>query len=152
VTFRKTLADEHAVAALATRLQSLSPDATRRWGKMNAHQMLLHLCDASDAVMRRRDWPKLRRKPSSLVKFIVLHVLRGIPRNVTTSSNPAGKSVDRANFSNDVQRAIAAMRELSNAAPETFAAAHPAFGKMTHREWLHWAYLHTDHHLRQFGA
>jgi hypothetical protein len=28
---------------------------------------------------------------------------------------------------------------------------HPFFGEMTTREWMRWGYLHTDHHLRQFG-
>lgn len=30
--------------------------------------------------------------------------------------------------------------------------AHPVFGRMSRADWLRWAYLHTDHHLRQFGA
>lgn len=29
---------------------------------------------------------------------------------------------------------------------------HPFFGAMSEGEWLRWGYLHTDHHLRQFGA
>jgi hypothetical protein len=34
---------------------------------------------------------------------------------------------------------------------ETFGV-HPAFGKMTQRDWLIWGYRHVDHHLRQFGV
>jgi hypothetical protein len=29
---------------------------------------------------------------------------------------------------------------------------HPVFGKMSSSQWFRWAYLHTDHHLRQFGV
>jgi hypothetical protein len=29
--------------------------------------------------------------------------------------------------------------------------AHPIFGTMSEAAWLRWAYLHMDHHLRQFG-
>ena len=29
---------------------------------------------------------------------------------------------------------------------------HPIFGRMSEAAWLRWAYLHMDHHLRQFGA
>ncbi len=29
---------------------------------------------------------------------------------------------------------------------------HPAFGALTEREWQHWGWRHTDHHLRQFGS
>lgn len=28
---------------------------------------------------------------------------------------------------------------------------HPMFGAMSEKEWMRWAYLHCDHHLRQFG-
>ena len=28
---------------------------------------------------------------------------------------------------------------------------HPIFGPMSEGDWLRWAYLHTEHHLRQFG-
>jgi hypothetical protein len=26
------------------------------------------------------------------------------------------------------------------------------FGRMSQAAWLRWAYLHMDHHLRQFGV
>ena len=29
---------------------------------------------------------------------------------------------------------------------------HPIFGRMSEAAWLRWAYLHLDHHLRQFGV
>jgi hypothetical protein len=29
---------------------------------------------------------------------------------------------------------------------------HPVFGAMSDSAWRRWGYLHTDHHLRQFGA
>ena len=31
-------------------------------------------------------------------------------------------------------------------------AAHGLFGVMSRRDWQRWAYRHTNHHLRQFGA
>jgi hypothetical protein len=30
-------------------------------------------------------------------------------------------------------------------------AAHPAFGRMSHRAWGVLGYRHLDHHFRQFG-
>jgi hypothetical protein len=29
---------------------------------------------------------------------------------------------------------------------------HPIFGPMSNAAFLRWAYLHMDHHLRQFGC
>ena len=31
-------------------------------------------------------------------------------------------------------------------------APHPHFGHLNEKEWLRLAYLHSDHHLRQFGV
>jgi hypothetical protein len=31
-------------------------------------------------------------------------------------------------------------------------AAHAMFGQLSTSEWMRHAYLHLDHHLRQFGA
>ena len=28
---------------------------------------------------------------------------------------------------------------------------HAMFGTMSPEDWMRWGYLHTDHHLRQFG-
>jgi hypothetical protein len=28
---------------------------------------------------------------------------------------------------------------------------HPMFKEMSEKDWMRWGYLHTDHHLRQFG-
>ena len=38
------------------------------------------------------------------------------------------------------------------AALERIAHPHPVLGRLTRRQWMRWSYLHTDHHLRQFGA
>jgi hypothetical protein len=33
-----------------------------------------------------------------------------------------------------------------------FVPVHPILGSMSRANWLRWAYLHIDHHLRQFGV
>ena len=35
--------------------------------------------------------------------------------------------------------------------PGQFRVDHAFFGRMSFEDWLRWGYLHTDHHLRQFG-
>ena len=48
--------------------------------------------------------------------------------------------------------------QVQNALMENFTHAairsrrHPLWGRMSEWEWGRWGYLHTDHHLRQFGA
>jgi hypothetical protein len=55
-------------------------------------------------------------------------------------------------FAADVATLEALVEEVT-ARPLPFAwQPHPIFGLMSDTEWLRWAYLHMDHHLRQFGA
>jgi len=54
-------------------------------------------------------------------------------------------------FEQDRARVIRGLKELA-VAPETqLAPAHFRFGLMSRADWHRWAYLHVDHHLRQFG-
>lgn len=58
---------------------------------------------------------------------------------------PAAFAVDLAQAETLLDRVVTASQAL-NGHP------HPMFGRMSEAEWLRWGYLHTDHHLRQFGA
>ncbi len=35
--------------------------------------------------------------------------------------------------------------------PEQVRVDYSLFGQMSYVDWMRWGYLHTDHHLRQFG-
>lgn len=54
-------------------------------------------------------------------------------------------------FEADRARAVAGPRALAVAPTDGFPSAHCRFGRMRPRDRQHWAYRHTDHHLRQFG-
>jgi tetratricopeptide (TPR) repeat protein len=51
---------------------------------------------------------------------------------------------------------VAALEQLVEAAttmPGFFSGRpHPIFGPLSDAAWMRWAYLHMDHHLRQFGV
>jgi len=55
----------------------------------------------------------------------------------------------------DFQSDVAEVKTLLDAVAHNHRGGrwpdHPVFGKMSSSQWLRWAYLHTDHHLRQFG-
>jgi Protein of unknown function (DUF1569) len=56
-------------------------------------------------------------------------------------------------FKNDVQE-LQELLDRFTRQPRDFSwpATHPHFGAMSEAEWMRLAYLHMDHHLRQFGA
>jgi hypothetical protein len=151
----KTLARSDCTAELIRRLQSLRPDSERRWGRMNVHQMVCHLGDACRMALGRKhvsdDTGLLKR---TLIKWLALYVpLRWRPGIVTRPEiDQQVSGTSPSDFAADIEeagsllKAIAA-RGLSGPWPD-----HPVFGRMSAADWLRWAYLHTDHHLRQFGV
>jgi uncharacterized protein DUF1569 len=121
---------------------------------MSAHQMICHLSDAfrmgtgqmpvSDATGR------LQR---TLVKWFALYVPvrwpAGIPTRPEIDQQLAGTGPGE--FAADVAE-LEALLEMVATQKGFDWSPHPIFGGMSHAAWLRWAYLHVDHHLRQFGA
>jgi len=55
-------------------------------------------------------------------------------------------------FAADVAQLEALLELITVQTKSLNTQSHPIFGRMSEAAWLRWAYLHTDHHLRQFGA
>lgn len=147
----KTLADAATVVATAARLESAHPDATRRWGTMSPGEMLCHVANAFEVALGDRPPSKVRAPgPAVLIKWLALWVPLPWMKNVPTGRNvdPRRDGTRPGDFTADRERAVHLLRRL---AAEARPGPHPIFGTMTRRDWLRWGYLHTDHHLRQFG-
>ncbi|HEX3892466.1 MAG TPA: DUF1569 domain-containing protein [Terracidiphilus sp.] len=149
----KKLNDPGDKAAIEARLRNLQPETMRHWGKMNAAQMVCHLTDSFRGVMGE--------KPAVLKRFSFWRLMRGIalygpmkwPQGVKTRPEfeQGVGGTPPAEFEADLHALFAAIEKFTNS-PRAFEfCPHPMFGKMTEKEWMRWAYLHCDHHLRQFG-
>lgn len=148
---RAHVGENGVLESLVTRIGRAAPDSVRCWGTMDAHQMLVHVGDAAAAALGQRAFSATPRSgPRGLVRVIALYVLPRTPRGIKSGAEPAAKVLDATAFAQDRDRAIGLLREL--AAPGAgFVSEHPAFGRMARGDWLRYAYVHTDHHLRQFG-
>ena len=147
----KTIGDPAVLAALTGRLRRLTPAHQRVWGSISAHQMVSHLGDASEAALARRPFSPTTRPPSRLMKVVALSLPMKWPRGVKSGADPAAKVLPAAEFPADLDRAVRTLQELAAAPPTGVAERHPIFGTMSSADWRRWAFLHTDHHLRQFG-
>lgn len=147
----KALDSEVATAELCSRLANLVAGTPARWGKMNAHQMMVHLTDSFRAVHGERPAGSVSNWFSSgPMRWVALHTPVKWPAGSPTMPELAqdGGGTPPADWSND----MAALAELIRGVPHrTSYTAHPFFGKMTLQEWRIWAYRHCDHHFRQFG-
>ena len=90
----------------------------------------------------------------TIVKWIALYLPLPWPAGILTRPEidqelGGTRPVD---FAADVAQ-LEALVELVTTQTRTFDwQSHPIFGRMSEAAWLRWAYLHMDHHLRQFGA
>lgn len=147
----RTLATPGCMEDLVARTQQIMPDSPRLWGSMNAHQMLLHLGGAAAAALGEAKFTLKPRPGGAVIRFVLFNLLPRYPRGVRVGNDPAKRVVDPAMFERDKQRVIELTRAM--VAPDArFVPTHPIFGTMSRRNWQRWAYMHTDHHLRQFGV
>jgi hypothetical protein len=149
----KTLARAQDKADVLRRLQGLGAESPRRWGRMSAHQMVCHLSDSFLAVTGQKDVSMavdlLQR---TIVKWIALYVPLRWPSGIRTRPelDQHVGGTRPAQFAGDVARLQQLVEHVTSAEPRWHV--HPRFGRMSDAEWLRWAYLHMDHHLRQFGV
>jgi len=152
----KTFASECDRAEVLLRLGALRQDSVRRWGRMSAHQMVCHLSDGYRVLTGQRTAPLAPSPlPRPVMKWIALYAPvrwpRGIPTTPDLDQTIGGTAP--VNFDADVAELIGLLHDIAPDRRSRFhGRLHPIFGPMSGSAWLRWAYLHADHHLRQFGV
>jgi Protein of unknown function (DUF1569) len=151
----KSLSDRVCREEILARLARVRPDTPRRWGKMNASQMVCHLNDSFLGVMGKLPmeiprgfslWPVL--------KYIALYAPMEWPKGVPTRpefDQAAGAGTPPAEFESDVRSLIDTMDRFTRRPADFQFRPHPMFKEMSEAQWMRWGYLHMDHHVRQFG-
>lgn len=150
----KTVADVRVLRSLTARLSALTPEHGRRWGTLTAHEMLCHLGDSAEMVLRVRPRDTvIRHRQRSLIKLVALWSPMRWPHGYRTNPqmNPKVAGTRPTEFARDLGRAIAGLDRIAVVTPDESEPVHGVFGLMTVPDWQRWAYKHTDHHLRQFG-
>jgi hypothetical protein len=148
---KRTLLCVEARESIRLRLQSVQSGDRQRWGQMNAHQMLCHLCDSMRMVLGEKQVSDCSHLLWRCVKWGALYVPVPWPKGIS-----APPELDQSRLE-DPRGGFVQAREEAAQALDRLAAVnlagkwHPFFGSLTHAQWMRWAYLHADHHLRQFG-
>jgi hypothetical protein len=150
----KTLARDECRAELVGRLRNTRQDCVRRWGRMTVHQMICHLSDSFRMALGQkhvRDASTVVKR--TLVKWLALYLpIRWRPGILTVPEVDQESGGTRPiEFATDLLDTEALLTLVASRAGATEWPDHPVFGRMSEGNWLRWAYLHTDHHLRQFG-
>jgi hypothetical protein len=143
--------DARCRRAMLERLRSIRPDSPRRWGRMLAPQMVMHLTDQmrhalGDCPVKARPGP-LRW---SAVRWASIYLLPW-PKGRIKGPSEAFVSVPGA-WEADVAGLEALLERFAARGPEGAWPDHALFGPMSGRDWGVFVHKHFDHHFRQFGA
>jgi hypothetical protein len=145
-----TVFDVNGRRDLGRRLDRLMQSSTPRWGRMDCSQMLAHLTDA--LLMALGDLP-VRPRPGVLrfapVRHAIIHWLP-FPRSAPTAPELITRRANDCALETAEVKAL--MERFAQRAGAREWAEHPAFGRLSERDWGVLVYRHMDHHLRQFGV
>jgi hypothetical protein len=144
------LHDPDVLADRKRRVQSLTPNSPRQWGKMTVDQMLWHVNEALREVVDGKVLGDNRLPiPKPVIRWIVLNVpwTKGAPTHPSLIAD-----MERRDFEaekKDCLRLIDALArmDLKGQFPE-----NGSFGNMSGVEWSRLMAKHLNHHLRQFGS
>jgi hypothetical protein len=150
----KTLGQTPCRQEISDRLGFVRVDSQRRWGKMTAHQMICHLSDSFRGVTGEKALHSRAGAFRGLMKWGALYVPLKWPHGVQTMPEMDQEigGTRPVELNADVRELRRAMERFTRQPRDFTWGPHPIFGVMADQEWMRWAYLHMDHHLRQFGV
>ena len=140
---------------IENRIISLNENSKRLWGKMNVNGMVCHCSD-----QLRLAFGELSSKDVSnvLLKTILKHlILLGMPapkgkvETVPELKQGVGGSKPTS-FDKDKITLLDIIKNFQNRIENNPNQVHPAFGKLTTKQWARLCYTHLDHHLKQFSS
>ncbi|MBK8954616.1 MAG: DUF1569 domain-containing protein [Saprospiraceae bacterium] len=139
--------------AIIGRLSKLSEIHSPQWGKMNAHQVVVHMADPLRAALGDRPVPL---NPSIFSKWPVNKLFSQWlpwPKGAPTAPEfiQGLKGTTPVEFEKDKQELILLIHRFSQHQNSSPLPIQPTFGNLNNKEWARLMWRHIDHHLRQFG-
>ena len=149
---KKTLLDFNAVNELVVRVENLTAGTPGRWGKMNATEMLLHCTLADQFILEDKSPFQMQTFKQRVITKLCLYILPLFPKNSKgpLRFNATGK-INDPQFEEQKKQFINTLLRFP-VHNKAFTSIHPGMGFLTTEEWGAVAWMHMDHHLRQFGV
>ncbi len=146
----KNLFTDEGFDEIQNRLETLTEQSSRQWGKMTPGQMAHHCQLPFNVMLEKVDYGL---KPNFLVNLLFKKSMYSDKlwrKNMPTvpsfkETEQRDLNTEKANL-NELLVEFGSQRERSDWKP------HPAFGEMTKEQWGKMQYKHLDHHFRQFGV
>lgn len=148
----KNLFDKEAFEEITARMNKLTPQTQRQWGKMNAAQMMTHCKEAFRVPLSDTAMPRM----------FIGRLLGWIFKNKMYDDTPWKQNLptapqfiikDNRDFEKEKRELLSLINKFHVSNPAVIEKiVHPMFGKFTGEQWGKNMYKHLDHHLMQFGV
>jgi len=146
----KNLFDPAVKEKIIERINRLTPESPRQWGKMDVSQMLAHLQQPLEVALG------IRTIKGSFFMNLILPLFKktlwdekpwkkGLPTDATYITT--GELKEFVAEKAKLLELISRFQEK-----DVNLEKHPVFGRMNKEQWSKSAWKHIDHHLKQFGA
>jgi len=146
------LFDQKDVTEILKRIEKLTPNSQRQWGKMNVAQMLAHSNISLETAMGM-NFIKRLFIGRIIGSFLKPKVLGPKPFGKNSPTDKSYIFPDNCNFEDEKLKTITSIKKFFEGGPSQCTThPHPFFGKFTPVEWAIFQWKHLDHHLRQFGV
>jgi len=136
------------------RIESLTANAPRKFGSMDAHQMLRHMRNVHETALEEVSYPDhYIPVVSKAILFLSTRVMKTWPHGKIKAPDFWTPQVD-GSFDEEREKLIACVERFLDrldAQPDKIVR-NPFFGNMSLRAWSLLNGIHFHHHLRQFGV
>ena len=136
------------------RINKLTPETQRKWGKMTVDQVLAHMNVPYSFIFE----PEKQKKPGMIAKFLLKNfvkpkVVNDIPYKQNIPTSPVFIISDVRNFEEEKKKLIGNIQRVQQLGREAFEGKeNSSFGILTAQEWNNMLAKHLNHHLQQFGV
>ncbi len=134
------------------RLNKLTPESQRQWGKMDVAKMLAHCSVAYECIYEPDKHPKPGFPMSLVLKYIVAPVVVGDkPAKKNSPTGPQFIIRSDKDFETERARLVAYIVKTQQLGENEFNGKEShSFGVLNKTQWSNMLYKHLDHHLQQF--
>lgn len=146
----KSLFEKEACDELLQRLEKISANSERLWGKMSPAQMAWHCQFPLKLAVKNEDKGV---KGNPVVRWLFKKSLYNDKlwrKNLPTA--PGLKATEEKDFDEEMPKLKQLVKDCHNLKDREKWNPHPLFGRLTPEQWGKMEYKHLDHHLRQFGV
>ena len=146
----KSLLTEDGYQEIKRRIEQLTENAEKGWGKMSVGQMCWHCQYPLKLAITNK--PNTSKGNWFVKTFFKKSLYSDKPWRKNLPTAPQLKTKEDKDFTSEHEILKSLVNDFYAVRERDEWHPHPAFGAFTKEQWGQMQYKHLDHHLTQFGV